>query len=174
MAIIVEGFDNSGKSTLARSFDLEVLHPGPRPRNFPEEVTCLNRQLDQARLPVVLDRVTCISTPSYTGKSFDGYRHWLDRMLSTHHCILIYCRPPLEVIKNFSRHVAKGYDEEKQIRWLIEHAEEVVHRYDMLMAVTPHMKYDYTKPDLALCQAAFDAQFTLGAWKQCRNLMTRV
>lgn len=171
MAIIVEGYDNSGKSTLAASFGLDVAHPGPRPKSFAEELKCLEEQLRECRLPTVMDRVTAISTPAYTGRYEDRYREYLLKMLDTKHCVLIYCRPPIEVIKNFSRHIAKGYDDLKQLEWLERNADLVVGRYDAMMHTVPHMVYDYTKPDPQVVQAAYDAQFTIGAWKRCREIM---
>jgi hypothetical protein len=171
MAIIVEGFDNSGKSTLAYYFGLDVLHPGPRPTTHNQEHHCLVDQLSHARLPVVLDRVTCISTPAYTGKSIAGYREWALRLTETHHCILIYCRPDLEYITDFSRHKAKSYDDLKQLDWLSKNAKDIVARYDALMSTLPHMRYDWVNPDRSVVQAAYDAQFDYGAWLKCKSIM---
>ena len=164
MAIIVEGFDNSGKSTLARSLGFEVLHPGPRPKSLGEEYDCFVKQLDQARKPVVMDRVTCISTPCYTSKDWQNYAHWVRRMTEMPHCVIIYCRPPIEAIKDFSRHICKGYDEAKHVQWLIDNAERVVDNYDLYMSQVPHMKYDYTDPNRVVIQMAQDAQFTIRGW----------
>lgn len=172
MAIIVEGFDNSGKSTLAASFGLEVVHPGPRPKSAADVKTCLIHQLRQARLPVVMDRVTAISHPCYAFRQPDQIESdYLKAMLETHHCVLVYCRPPIEVVMDFSKHVAKSYDDERKIRWLREHAARIVKTYDSLMARLPHMKYDYTNPDQNVTTEAFQAQFVLGDWKRCKSLM---
>lgn len=166
MAIIVEGFDNSGKTTLAESFGLSVVHPGPRPKSIIEEYECFTRQYDQARRPVVLDRVTCISTPCYTGKDWQRYALWARKMVERAHCTVIYCRPHLRTIQDFSRHIAKSYDEASQIQWLIDNAERVVDNYDLYMAQIPHLKYDYTNPDRSVVQRAYDAQLTLKGWNK--------
>lgn len=168
MAIIVEGFDNSGKSTLAESFGLEVIHPGLAPKGRYEESKCLEVQAKQARLPVVLDRVTCISTQVYGGRLFDPYlKSYLTDMLTTHHCVLIYCRPDLDRILDFSRHQSKGYDKPSQVDWLKKNAVRLVAQYDQLMSGIPHIKYDWADPDMSKVQLAYDAQFTIGAWRKC-------
>ncbi len=164
MAIIVEGFDNSGKSTLARSFGLEVVHPGPRPLNVTGELRCMLDQLRNAHRPIVMDRVTSISTPCYSGHFGADYKKNLDLILGTRHCVLIYCRPPLEVIMDFSNHIAKSYDDETRIKWLHDNAEAIVSRYDLYMSAFPHVKYDYTQPDEGLRQMAIQAQSSVEAW----------
>ena len=164
MAIIVEGFDNSGKSTLASSFGLPIFHPGPRPKSSLEEYQCLTTQMDRARDPVVLDRVTSISTPCYTGQNWSVSHDWAKRMIGQQSCVVIYCRPPIEKIVDFSRHVAKDYDEAKHVQWLIDNAEGIVANYDLYMAQLPHLKYDYTNPDRRVVQLAYDAQISAKGW----------
>lgn len=172
MAIIVEGFDNSGKSTLAASFGLRVVHPGPRPSTDGEEAMCLDYQLETCGLNRVMDRVTSISTPCYTGNFSSLYTQYLDAMLSQSHCVLIYCRPPIHVINDFSHHSAKSYDDEDKIKWLRDNAEAIVGRYDLYMAQFPHLKYDYTNPDQSVVDLAKKAQTSLEAWTRWRSLTT--
>lgn len=173
MAIIVEGFDNSGKSTLAASFGLEIVHPGPRPVTLMEEMTCLNSQSVDCTERLVMDRVTSISSPCYTGHFKGIYRRCLDSMLSKPHCVLIYCRPPIEVIKDFSNHIAKSYDDETKIKWLHDNAEAIVSRYDLYMSVFPHIKFDYTKPDEGVRHLARAAQSSTESWNRWKSLTQR-
>lgn len=173
MAIIVEGFDNSGKTTLAESFGLEIVRAGPKPKNWREEQRYIEDQQNQARCPVVLDRVTCLSQPIYRGSPDPRYDRALNDLLKTHHCILIYCRPPLETILDFSKHQVKSYDDQKHLDWLKANARIIVDRYDAAMKRIPHMRYDWTSPDRSVVQWAYDAQFTIGAWKTCLDLMTK-
>ena len=173
MAIIVEGFDNAGKSTLARSFGLEIVHPGPRPATQLEESFCLSGQALDCSRRIVMDRVTSISTPCYSGHFKSIYRQCLDAMLNQPRCVLIYCRPPLEVIKDFSNHIAKSYDDETKIKWLHDNAEAIVSRYDLYMSVFPHVKYDYTRPDEGLRQMALQAQSSVEAWNTWKSLTQR-
>jgi hypothetical protein len=172
VAIIVEGFDNSGKSTLAKSFNLEVIHPGPAPKGKWEEIRCLSEQAKNARLPVVLDRVTCISSQVYAGRMFDPIlMDAMKNLLDTHHCIVIYCRPPIETIMDFRNHTVVAHDNQSQINWMQKNALRLVGLYDQLMNTIPHMLYDWTNPDQAILDSAFDAQFTIGAWRKCQSLM---
>ena len=166
MAIIVEGFDNSGKSTLAASFHLTVVHPGPRPKNEEEERLCLEHQLMTCGNLIVMDRVTSLSTPAYSGNASVRYGSYLRRMLDTPYCVLVYCRPPIEVIKDFSRHICKSYDEASKVQWLHDHAEEIVERYDFMMSQVPHRVYDYTNPDLELHGAALSSLIHREEWKK--------
>lgn len=156
MAIILEGMDGGGKSTLAASFGLDVVHPGPRPTSKLEEARCISRQLVYSRRMLVMDRVTAISTPCYTGNFSSLYRRAVDAMIRCG-AVIVYCRPPIEIIKDFSRHVIKSYDDETKLKWIHDHAEEIVGRYDIYMSAFPHMRYDYTNPDPSVPAMALEA-----------------
>lgn len=173
MAIILEGFDNSGKSTLAASFGLDVIHPGPRPKTFDEERIYLDAQETMCGQEFVLDRVTAISTPVYTGIKSPWDQRYIDRlnrMLSTMHCVLIYCRPPIEVILDFSKHEVKPHDTSEHIAEIQESSYQIIKRYDEFMDQFPHRKYDYTNPDRKLVQLAYDSQTSISRWKEWRLL----
>lgn len=168
MAIIIEGFDNSGKSTLAHQLGLPILHPGPRPKNADEEAMCLQTQLASAGQPVIMDRVTAISQPAYAqARPFQKkYKGHAMRLLNTPHCVLIYCRPPMALILDFSTHEAKEYDSEISIMRLRRDARRVVANYDSIMASIPCFRYDYTKPDASMLELALEAQHSMEAWNQ--------
>lgn len=173
MAIILEGMDNSGKSTLAKKFGLEVVHPGPAPRTYQDEQRCLDEQNQSARLPIVMDRVTCISSQVYKGKVFDNrYMDYLRQMVETPHCIIVYCRPPDRVVLNMDLHEAKPYDTAEHLAKIKVNASSFLRAYDKIMQHVPHMLYDYTCPDDKIIQQAVDAQFMIGEWKKCKKLMT--
>lgn len=169
MAIIVEGFDNSGKSTLAASFGLEIVHPGPRPATWQDTLKCMDDQLATCGRNLVMDRVTPISQPCYTGKYDPIYAQYLNGMLSTQHCVLIYCRPPINIIMDFSRHQVKSYDDEVKVKWLKDHAIEIVDRYDSFMSCFPHKRWDYTHPDMRVFYDAIAAQTFPGEWEKWIN-----
>lgn len=173
MAIILEGFDGSGKSTLAGCFGLDVRHPGPRPKTFEEERTCLEEQIKLSGEEVILDRITAISTPVYTNLKSpwdQRYIDYLNRMLSTMHCVLIYCRPPIEHIMNLSNHSVKSYDTPEHLAEIYGSAHQIIKRYDEFMVRFPHRKYDYTNPDRRLVQLAYDSQTSISRWKEWRLL----
>lgn len=147
--IILEGFDNSGKSTLAKRFGLEVIHPGPAPKTKSEELGCLMSQHSYSSKPIVHDRVTCISSQVYQGKVGDvRYMAWLKAMLSTPHCLLIYCRPPMETIIDMRQHEAKKYDTPEHLDKIARGASHFVEQYDALMSLVPHYRYDWTRTQI--------------------------
>lgn len=166
MAIILEGFDNSGKSTLAKKFGLEVIHPGPRPKTWGEEQRCLDDQLRDARLPIVMDRVTCISSQIYTRRLFDKlYMEYLDHTVYTRNCVIIYCRPPMDVILDMTKHEIKAYDTKAHIDEIGRNAKTYLWDYDKLFKSTPHLVYNYIKPDDSVIDLAMDLVFNIGVWK---------
>lgn len=167
MAIILEGADNSGKSTLAQKFGLEVKHPGPRPKTWSEENNCLEGQLRDCGLNMVMDRVTCISSQVYTRKLFDKrYMNYLDRMVYTTGCVVIYCRPPTDVILDMSNHEIKPYDTPKHLKDLAENAESYLKAYDLLFASLPHLVYNYLTPDKSLISKALNLVSEPERWKR--------
>lgn len=149
--IILEGYDNSGKSTLAallhETTGFEVRHPGPAPKNFRDEFCCLVEQASNAPINVIQDRVTSVSSQVYQNKLFnERYMAWLNGMLNTPHCVLIYCRPPIEKILDFTGHQIKDYDTPEHLEKVKGKAIETVESYDLVMKQVPHIVYDWTRP----------------------------
>ena len=145
MAIILEGFDNSGKSSLASKLGLEVVHPGPRPKTDAEELKCLEQQAAMLyRRGIVMDRCTAISQACYSGTQHLTYHDWVVKALTRAPVVIVYCRPPIEVMMDFSTHQVKSYDDEKFIKYLQDNGLDIIARYDAFMARYPHIKYDYT------------------------------
>lgn len=170
MAIILEGMDNSGKSTLASKFGLEVLHPGPAPKTKVDELAFLDFHLKECRLPIVMDRVTCISQQVYQKRLFnDLHMSYLNKMINTQYCIIIYCRPPDEVILDFNNHNIKEYDTKEHIAKIKNNAKLYLDSYDKLMYNIPHLKYNYTIDNIDIAEI-LNTQFILGEWKRCLQL----
>ena len=150
MAIILEGMDNSGKSTLAAKLatglGLSIYHPGPAPKSRDEEQACFNDQLEKASQPVIMDRVTCISSQIYRNRlRSPRYLDWLRKMVITPTCIIVYCRPPSELVLDFSTHQVKAHDTPESLKALEAKATGLLQQYDDLMFHTPCVRYDYTK-----------------------------
>lgn len=170
MAIVLEGMDNSGKSTLAKSMGLGIRHPGPRPVTLDDILRCLSEQIANASQIVVMDRVTNISHAAYAESMPPELAMLLEYhrkvMFSTPYCVLIYCRPPIQVIKDFSKHVLKSYDDVDKINHIVNRAEVIVENYDRIMEGLPHAKYDYTNPDNDMLLNACAAQINIVAWNK--------
>lgn len=144
--IILEGFDNSGKSTLAQKLGLPVKHAGGPPKDFRQLTTNLEEQLEYCGKPVVLDRVTCISDQVYGNKMFDLHlQAYLKQMLKCKSSVLVYCRPPIEAILNFTDHQVKDHDTAEHLEDIKTNAIRYIDRYDQLMSTIDHIKFDYTK-----------------------------
>lgn len=60
---------------------------------------------------------------------------------------LVYCRPPIETILDFSNHEVKEYDSPEHLKELQLNGLQVIHRYDALFESLPHYRYDWTKGD---------------------------
>ena len=141
--IIVEGFDNAGKTTLAKriagKFGWGTYHPGTPPKdelNFMDK--CMT-SLDMCRHKVVQDRSCIISDLCY-GKVLGTEYHvdfdpWF-ALLQAQRPILIYCRPRTELLLDFSEHELEPHDDEKYVEKIIENSREIIEQYDQLMQET--------------------------------------
>ena len=144
MIIILEGADNSGKSTLAKKlsemFGLEVIHPGGPPKNIGEAIARCDEQhlvmQFSMQLDVIYDRVTCISDMIYRGKSqyheaFDYFQHLLTVQKNV---LLIYCRPSDERLKNFDDHVTQDHEDESVVDFAKANVDRIIGEYDFVMS----------------------------------------
>lgn len=133
--IVIEGMDNTGKSTLCETLSKEFLLPvvrrsGPY-QDFAEWEHAINLDIDQT-LPVIRDRVPAISELVYgtilRGGSIAGDDHWdyLERFLNKN-LILIYCRPGAKTILDWGNR--------DQMEGVIENNERLIHAYDRLIDI---------------------------------------
>lgn len=155
--IIVEGCDNSGKSTLINqlSEDLKLLVVANRRRpTCTGDVvmwTCDAIRLG-SRYPTIFDRWQPISEPIY-GPICRGTM-WPDSntLKSLHSltigALVVYCRPPDHVILNFG--------DRPQMEGVIKNAKEIIKAYDLRMAMLPFpvIQYDYTQDDYKVLREA--------------------
>lgn len=146
MAIILEGFDGAGKSTLAEKLGFSVMHAGGPPRDFQHMKECLDNQLAKCEPGVIFDRVTCISHQVYGGHMFDSMLlDYMSQMLRKPHTILVYCRPPDEILMDFSRHIPKIHDSKQHLEDIEANVKLYIERYDHIMSTVANVKFDYTK-----------------------------
>jgi hypothetical protein len=140
MLIVVEGMDNTGKSTLAQhiaeKFKIVLMANKQRPRSVSEAIryTSIVRTVSSI-FPVIVDRWAPISEPVY-GPILRGEN--LAEGISDEADLIIYCRPPIEVIMN--------YGNREQMPGVIENTREIVAAYDELMSRKHYVLYDYTNP----------------------------
>lgn len=156
--IIVEGMDNSGKSTLATrlAYDLQgcVIANKRKPQvlsHFLQQIALATAS--DAMMPTILDRVSAISEPVYgilRTRQFeltDLLPVWM--MMG----LVVYCRPPLSVVTNFGGR--------EQMAGVIEQASKLYDRYDLIMERVSHyqevIEYDYTKDTYQSLKEKIDA-----------------
>lgn len=155
--IIIEGPDNSGKSTLANYIAREVNKPlhhfGGPPKNFTQLLSRINF-CEQNHDQYVFDRIPLISEPVYSILRNRNLVHELNdaeshyRTLRDLEPIIIYCRPPRETM--VKGHKGKQHDSQAQLDFIEENAEELITRYDEMMDnefLSPTWTYDYTRDD---------------------------
>lgn len=171
--IILEGTDGSGKSTLAKQLGLPIEHPGAPPKDATAESTFFRSQQNKAGRPIVFDRVTCVSQQVYRKRMFDErYMKPLRSLIGTPHCIVVYCRPPDEVILNLDNHTVAEHDTPEMLQLVKDNADLFVKSYDRLMATIPHVVYDFTKSDLqSFMMEIIPTQYHRKEWVKCMNLL---
>ncbi len=143
--IILEGMDGTGKSTLAKRMILPVLHPGAPPKTVALEKLFFMDQQNKAELPIIYDRVTCISQQVYRKRMFDKYYiDPLNRLIQSARVVVVYCRPPDEVVLNIDNHTVSEHDTPEMLQLVKDNAALFLESYDKLMEKIPHFKYDFT------------------------------
>lgn len=153
MRVILEGPDNSGKTSLAHHLlkgvaNLTYFHPGGAPDSDAAEDVCLTEQ--QARLEImdslVLDRVTAISQRVYSPNiARDAVRELaLGKLLRLADTVVIYCRPPNERLMDTASFTWRQEETEEHRQKIVTRQHEFVTRYDELMQRVPCVTYDYT------------------------------
>ena len=163
--IIIEGPDNSGKSTLidslVKDFNLLIADkPHGPPKNIADLVNRTSKLLlrqDSARY--ILDRHPLFSEAIYgpilrnknlwdENKTMrDALLNILDNANSEGTVFIIYCRPPDEVVLNFDTHLVKSYDTTEHLEGLKNKGHEIIKAYDNLMSSWADFKYNYKEKD---------------------------
>ena len=149
MRVIVEGPDNSGKSTLCSAIAAitgrGVAHSGGRERS-PEEI--IGRCHNLLALPddVIHDRHPIISNPIYgmTVCPNTPIPHELTRQLYAQRPLFIYCRA--EPDRGMEDHVMNEQDTAEYVGAVDQHYDELVHQYDEWALEHAHLIYRIGQP----------------------------
>lgn len=152
--IIIDGMDNTGKTTLAHKladrFELPYLHsPSEYKYDFNRMFGWAIRELG-SEVRAIYDRFSPITDMIYGPVLRGGTPYLTDQrgiairelLRSTPH-IIIYCRPPRDVILDFGTR--------EQMEGVIDHSVKLLESYDRYMhklRETGHniVVYDYTNP----------------------------
>jgi adenylate kinase family enzyme len=168
MSLVLEGADNSGKTTLAKDLrqlnpKLKYFHSGSAPRDADHESMCLLHQYEKCAQPnMIIDRVTCISQQVYGNRIFEHtLMQELDKLLRIG-TIIIYCRPSTDRLMSFEKFTWRDEESEEYKQQVIKNQHEYIDRYDKVMASIPHIMYDFDEETPAawlrqmFSEAAFD------------------
>lgn len=150
MAIIIEGPDNSGKTTLCEQLSkklmMPVFHAGGPPASNSLALKLCAEQTEFLYQNVILDRITPISRQIYENRFRDPeLNDRLKAMLAVPYCTLIYCRPPNEKLMDMSNHEVKPHDTPEHLAYVLENHHNFIELYDRMMAGIPHVIYDWTE-----------------------------
>ncbi len=169
--IILEGMDGCGKSTLATKLGLQVIHPGAPPRTPELEEQFFRKQQGYAGLPVVYDRVTCISQQVYRKRMFDEWYHKpLRKLVETPYCTVVHCRPPDEFVLNIDNHTVAEHDTPEMLQLVRDNAKLFLDSYDRLMKSIPHLVYDFTTTDFqSFYDKLINTQYHYREWAECTH-----
>jgi hypothetical protein len=176
--IVLEGADNSGKSTLARSLGLPYFSAGPAPTSESELKRCLDEQRARSKMICVQDRLTCISQQIYSEElNKQPLRDELEYLAHRPGVIIVYCRPPERILMDLSTHKVKSYDTEENLSKIIANQHVYVRRYDTLMSSIPHFIYDWTDSIVETHEVIshlIDTQHDAKVWQDTYERMTIV
>ena len=167
MAIIIEGPDNAGKTTLCNllgtSLHMPIFHAGGPPSTNDTALRLCREQTDFLHNNTILDRITPISRQVYNNRYNDPEMvDHLKVMLKVPMCTLIYCRPPNERLMDMKNHEIKKHDTADHMANILEHHHNFIELYDRLMAGIPHIEYDWSMDinESAFIKMIFKTQIT--------------
>jgi len=158
--IVVEGPDNSGKTTLLKTiseaFRTEIHHSGGPPKYDGETLdrTAEYLQMDYKlydRFPAISDQVY---SPLFRGVNYfntkRGQQLFKDFLLKRP--LIVYCRPPDEVLMELENHKFHPENEtQEHFQKVMANQAKIIETYDALMAqisnlnIAPMVQYDWTK-----------------------------
>lgn len=134
MIVILEGADNSGKSTLAKRLSqetgLSVVHPGGPPANIADAIVrCMEQNslfMMSTDVDFIFDRVTCISDRIYRGNSdyHKVFSLYQAAIAQAKNILVVYCNPSQERLRNFDDHVMQAHEDAA----VVEHAKTNIDR----------------------------------------------
>ena len=165
MAIIIEGPDNSGKTTLANRLSdklkMPIFHAGGPPGSNELAERFCDKQYQLSKNPVILDRITPISRQVYENRFQEpSLMDWLVKFIEKPRNIVVYCRPPNENLMDFSTHEIKEHDTDDHIAYITENQQNFIELYDRIMVIIPCVIYNWANEDISFDNFAEQLYFT--------------
>lgn len=149
--IIVEGPDNSGKTTLIKflSKHLQFYHYAQgNPPTDQQSILVRARDLVYIYGPT---RTICDRVPFISEKVYGPVLRDMDMLEGTTFLTaaiakgvpVIYCRPSL----NYAEGTHRIGEDPRHVKQTIWHKQALINKYDEVMIDIPHIKYDFTTVD---------------------------
>ena len=143
--IIIEGPDNSGKSTLIQSLSHQLKLPSAKTYRMPqteEDIQRWHNWANAAPYPLILDRhpaiSDCVYSPLVRNTPGASSLRLANACRNEHY--LIYCRPHWDTI-------AASYNEREQLEGTHEKLPDLIRSYDKLMEeLDPNFIYNWENP----------------------------
>lgn len=150
MSILLEGADNSGKTTLGKELlqlnpHLQYFLAGSAPSSPQHEVLCIQQQHALAAMPgMVIDRATCISQQVYQEDRLCevALMNHVDLLIQVG-TIIVYCRPSTDKLMSFEKFTWRDEESESHKQKILANQHNYIERYDKIMTIVPHIFYDY-------------------------------
>lgn len=143
MHIILEGPDNSGKSTLAQELSRQLNRPivsSEGPEKYPGEVNERIERYSQIKVPVIFDRHPVISQPIYSMiKQNTLPDEQLSKNFYNQPLVIIYCRANPN--RGMNEHLIKAHDTPEFVEKVTTQYKELVHAYDTWALEKAHLIY---------------------------------
>jgi len=150
MSVVLEGPDNSGKTSLARALcsavqDCEYFHAGGPPADLEAEIRCLAHQDHLvARRVLVVDRCTSISQSVYNPNEYlDPWRKEFRSRMITAGAVVVYCRPGTDWLLRTQDLSWRENEPDELKQKIVRNQHTYVERYDQLMSQVQHLSYDF-------------------------------
>lgn len=145
MKIVVEGFDNSGKSTLinklAKTFKLDIHWAGGPPKNHVIALSDSTTQLSME--DIIHDRITPISRQCYESpEAIKPEMIFLPGILKN----FIRCKSKFIYCTGKGiEHMLSECDSDDHLTYITENEVVIKLRYEHLFESIPHIKYDFNR-----------------------------
>lgn len=149
MRIILEGPDNSGKTTLARLLSRNGVvyhHPGGPPENSLTELNCMESQLEMfdQNQRIVMDRCTAISQQVYSpNEELDPLRQQNVDFLRGLDVLFVYCRPSTDKLMSFQDFTWREEESDEFKQRIIDNQHTYIQGYDRIFERVQHVHYDF-------------------------------
>lgn len=156
--IFLEGPDNAGKTTLANKMckllDIPYIQGSPHPPKNEEALSDRYQTVINYGGLAIYDRNPMISEMVYgyvlRDRDITPAKEALEMLCIRHSPIFIYCRPKDSVLFDIDRLNFRPDETPEHIEKIKDNHYDIIKRYDEVMPVVPHFKYDYTEhSDLA-------------------------